>query len=241
MRVGILVIGSLLWDNSERETWRRTRLNLDEQIPVRAPIRYGRRSRTRGNTFTMVFRNDGIWGQAVLVPCLSSMMDVDDLLQEASALWSAEKLSASQGEVGASWGCVGVLFRREDETSINLAKEWGQYFQKHSDRPIAPVDLEGILHIPWPEKLDNSPLTEVDVILSTATQAEKTLPTAEEIADAWINQDSGHERYFFENVRHGIRTAEDLEIWSRIEERSPRWLSKQEYAEVIAFLRSGTA
>ena len=240
MRVAVLVIGSLLWDNRHRERWRCTRLNLDERIPVRAPIRYGRRSRTRGNTFTVVFRSDAVLGQAVLLPCFSSVVNVEDLIQEASALWKAERSSAQEGEVGASWGCVGMLFHRED-ADINLVKKWRQYFQKNSDRPIAPVDSDGILHIPWPTKLDNSPLTEVDIILSTATQAEKVLPTVEDIADAWINQGSGYERYFFENVRHRIRTAEDLEIWRRIEEQSPRWLSKPDYAEVISLLRSEAA
>ncbi|RMG53056.1 MAG: hypothetical protein D6723_07705 [Acidobacteria bacterium] len=185
----------------------------------------------------MVFRSDGFLGEAVLVPCLSSVVDIDDLVQEASALWKAERPSAQEGEVGASWGCVGTLFRGED-ADINLAKKWGQYFQERSERPIAPVDSDGILRILWPAKLDHSPLTEVDIILSTATQAEVALPTAEDIADAWINQDSGYERYFFENVRHGIRTAEDLEIWGRIEKQSPRWLRKPEYAEVISLLRA---
>ncbi|MEW6385236.1 MAG: hypothetical protein AB1514_14955, partial [Pseudomonadota bacterium] len=76
---------------------------------------------------------------------------------------------------------------------------------------------------------------------ATATQAEETQPTATEIADAWIRQNDGHERYFFENVRHGIRTPVDGLIWKRIEEQRPSWLCKQTYAEAIKLLRAEAA
>jgi len=74
----------------------------------------------------------------------------------------------------------------------------------------------------------------MDVILATATRAEATRPTPDEIADGWI--DRGHERYFFENVRHGIRTSDDGLIWRRLEERAPRWLHGDVYADVVALL-----
>ncbi len=215
MQTGILIIGSLLWDRDEcRASWRRNRLDLENQVFVRVPIRYGRRSRTRGNTFTMVFRSDNVLGRAVLVPCLSSVKNIDDLVAEATALWKAERPSAREGEIGASWGCVGALFHYPHEY-LELVKKWGLYFQNRSGRAIDPVDSDGLLRIPWPTKVDGSPVTEFDVILAVATQAANPAPKVEDIADAWINQDKGNERYFFENVRHGIRTAEDLNIWRR--------------------------
>ena len=239
MRAGVLIIGSLLWDNEHRATWRVTRLRMEERIPVRVPIRYGRRSRTRGNTFTMVFRDDESLGQAVVMPCVFPVTSIEDLSEEASALWKAEQPSADEGEVGSSWGCVGVLLR--DKNLRHFVRDWGRYFQAYSKGPVSPVDDEGILNIPWPVKLDNFPLSEVDILLSTSTQANRPLPTAIEIADAWINQNEGHERYFFENVRHSIRTAEDLDIWRRIEERSPEWLKNPDYADVISLLHSEAA
>ncbi len=52
MRGGILIIGSLLWDDStERQTWRSRRLLLERHSVV-VPLNYGRRSRSRGDTFT---------------------------------------------------------------------------------------------------------------------------------------------------------------------------------------------
>src|SRR5205823_8142389 len=55
LRVGILVIGSLLWDiDSERVDWRHKRLDVNRSRKVLAPIRYGRLSQSRSDTFTMV-------------------------------------------------------------------------------------------------------------------------------------------------------------------------------------------
>jgi hypothetical protein len=76
------------------------------------------------------------------------------------------------------------------------------------------------------------------MILATATRPEQQQPTPTDIADAWVTQSGGHERYFFENVRHGIRTPEDGAIWKRIEAQSPSWLSNPAYAQPIALLRS---
>ena len=110
MRAGILIIGSLLWDNSQRDTWRRSRLFVDQKLHVKAPICYGRRSRTRGNTFTMTFATSDVLGRAVLVPCKSAIESVEDIVGEAKALWRAEQPTAAPNSIGASWGSVGILF-----------------------------------------------------------------------------------------------------------------------------------
>ena len=52
--LGVLIIGSLYWDNSIREKWRQERLDLERQLCVRAPVRYGRQSKNRGFSYTMV-------------------------------------------------------------------------------------------------------------------------------------------------------------------------------------------
>ncbi len=51
-----------------------------------------------------------------------------------------------------------------------------------------------------------------------------------------IDQEEGQERYFFENVRHGIRTTEDGAIWKRSQQYRPRWLEGGAYAEAVALL-----
>jgi hypothetical protein len=69
LRTGVLVVGSLDWESTiyggafvatldpVRSNWRKTRLKVDKRSTqyVRVPIRYGRLSESRGNTYTMVF------------------------------------------------------------------------------------------------------------------------------------------------------------------------------------------
>ena len=239
MRTGILIIGSLLWDNGHRGAWRESRLCVQDKVYVKAPIRYGRRSTSRGNTFTMTFGIDDTLGQAVLVPCVTGVGEVAGLVAEAEALWKAEEPFAAANSIGGPWGCVGVVFRTEN-TQADWLATWRNHFRSKASA-IPPVDDQGILRIPWPVTTAEGRPAEVGAVLATATKAEAKRPTATEIADAWIDQRYGHERYFFENVRHGIRTAEDGLIWRRIEERAPCWLRSGEHAEAVELLRAKAA
>lgn len=235
MRAGILIVGSLLWDRRcERDAWRRSRLAIDRAVHVKVPIKYGRRSESRANTFTMTMSIDGGPGQAIIVPCRTMLAGARALLDEAEELWQAEQPGAQVGSISASWGCVGVRFHDEPPPS-DWSTAWAERFHAKA-APVAPVNGDGLLGIPWPLASANGAI-DADVILATATKAEKDRPRPEDIADAWVNQNQGHERYFFENVRHGIRTPEDAEIWRRIEEQSPGWLSGDAYAEAVAILR----
>ena len=201
MRTGILIIGSLLWDNCQREAWRRSRLHVDRKLHVKAPICYGRRSQSRGNTFTMTLTGDAS-GTAVLVPCVSAIVSVAGLVAEAAALWGAERATERSSSIGASWGSVGVLLATTVPAEWRAG--WAAYFRSHAS-PLPPVDDAGTLRIAWPVTTVERRPANVDIILTTATKAEATRPTATEISDAWVDQSDGHERYFFENIRHGIR------------------------------------
>lgn len=70
MRIGILIIGSLYWEMTEyRGNWRENRLDVAGECHVRVPIRYGRRSRNRGWSFTMVVSpglSEDMYGQAIV-------------------------------------------------------------------------------------------------------------------------------------------------------------------------------
>lgn len=231
--MGILIVGSLLWDSRcHRETWRKSRLAIDRAVHVRVRIRYGKRSESK--TFTMTIGTSGDAGRAVLVPCRTTQTGVSALFAEAEALWQAEQLGASAGSISASWGCVGVRFRDEPPPT-DWASAWADRFRAKGASPVPPVNDDGLLGIPWPSVVAEGAI-DCDVILATATRAETTPPSPEEVADAWIDQ--GHERYFFENVRHGIRTPDDARIWQRIEEHKPSWLSEDAYAEAIGILRA---
>jgi len=241
MRAGILIIGSLLWrDEGGRNEWRKSRLSMDHAEKVRTPIRYGRCS--RNHTYTMTFATDDPLGQGVLVPCKTPCSDADALIVEAEALWKAEDSNANRGAIGASWGCVVVLFRTQAAPN-NLIQAWTKHFCEKKVSPILPVSKDGLLVIPWPVKVSNGEESDVDLILATATKADDKRPSPKEIANAWVNQNQERDVYFFENVRYGIRTSEDGCIWRHIQESAAPWFSKiaSKYADAVAVLRSENA
>jgi hypothetical protein len=98
------------------------------------------------------------------------------------------------------------------------------------------MDGRGVLQMAWPTATDGGAVT-LDFLLAISTKMECTRPTPDEVADAWVDQPDGHERYFFENIRNGIRTIEDLAVWRRIALRSPNWVDKTEYAAAVGLLR----
>ena len=237
MKCGILIIGSLLWDDKTegRKDWRDHRLDVSKAVPVLVPIDYGRMSSSRSNTFTMVLRSDGPLGTGFLVPCRREVVTIDDLVAEASALWKAEAPKAKRGVIGANWGCVGVLFR--EGASGGLAEAWGAHFKKTGTKPLAVVGSDGSLDIPWPVTEDRAS-ADFDLVLATATVPEDVKPNPEAVARAMLCQADGHENYFLNNVLNGIRTAADDEIFSIIERGSPDWISTDEYRDAIAILKA---
>lgn len=238
MRAGVLIIGSLFWDTRKgREDWRRSHLRMADQVHARAPIRYARKSKTRDNTFTMTFVADKTLGQAVLVPCAANIVNIEGLVAEVKALWKAEHLSASDSSIGANWGCVGAMFRRET-VPPGLITGWADHFRQKAPCLISPVDGGGLLGIPWPVTISDGKAVDFDIVLATATKPEKKRPATEEIADSWVKQLSGYEHYFFNNVVHGIRTPDDDHIWERVEVQAPCWLRNGAYEQAVKILRA---
>lgn len=236
MRCAILIIGSLWWDEEkERPKWRSERLDADAHQTVKARIRYGRKSGSRSNTYTMVLDKGPGDGTALLVPCKKSVDTIDDLLAEARALWKAEAPTAAKNAISAKseWGCVGAMFRNGDAP---LKKCWSDHYHAEKLHAVAPTNDKGLLDITWPQTSDDDDAN-FDIILATTNQADAPPPCAKMIAKAWTDQ-CGHENYFFNNVRDGIRTADDLSIWKAIETASPCFLEKKkaQYADATKTL-----
>lgn len=238
IRIGVLIIGSLYWDEKEhRETWRRDRLvDLGDATRVHVPIRYGRLSRKRGCTYTMVFsrqlddpntpRTDCC---AFVVPCKTLVNSLEDLVDEARRLWRAEA-DVENGRISAKWGCVALLEHPKRPMPDDLRAGWKEHVQQeqhygalNSARGEATVvDEEGFLTISWPRAVDDSDI-EVDALLATAT--DPTLirgdyPSAQEIAAAW-NAHEGDDyecyvQYFHKNRDRKIWTFQDGEIEERL-------------------------
>lgn len=225
--VGILIIGSLIWDRrNHRESWRRNRLKTGAGISVETPIRYGRVSEGRKNTYTMVFSNELLparTGWALAVPCRCPVSSADHLVQEAQALWAAEQSKPSTpGPLSDHWGAVGLLCNLRCTTldtiragwTERVAEEQDNYARfRHTNREPAAVGPDGLLAIPWPTTESGDPLA-MDLLLATATVPslhKGSYATPEAIANAWKRAPT-QQRYFDENRRAGITTADDNRI-----------------------------
>jgi len=224
--VGILIIGSLYWDTTGgRDRWRANRLQMDRDIAVRAPIRYGRKSQTR--TYTMVFGDVPTVGQARVIPCMNSAGTVENLIAEAEWLWAAECRNVPHDErqlvheLSATWGCVALL----TNPNVNIRQSW---LDRWANRVVAEtevaveqhlVDDRGLLQVPWPELVLGNGSLQLDLLLATTngpTLTNGSYPSAHEIADAWNREPGGSAEYFRRNRTSGIYTFEDESIASQL-------------------------
>jgi len=208
---------------------------MDKAVGVKVPIRYGRRSSSRGNTYTMVFSPGCELGRAKAVPCTRSVSCLEGMIEEAEYLWAAEQPSepapGRKKLLSANWGCVSLLAHPQllQSPSKNLIREvldgWaarvaleGNYDGKNYDGPDGRclVDDKGILQISWPDVTDLSEPLPFDVMLATATKATPEAgdyPSANVVAQAWKSDKEGNEKYFWHNREHGITTFQDDKIF----------------------------
>lgn len=234
----MLIIGSLYWDPAPpRPRWRAERLDCMQREPVRVPIRYGRRSAKRGDTYTMVISpqlGSHEFGTAIAVPCRSP-----NLIEEAEELWAAEDNRAGrpEGRISTDLGCVALLVnpghrlpdRVREEWEARIAREEGyQGLVRMNGEGWDVVDpRSGLLAIEWPRTVTGSPL-EWTALLAAATRprgpegSPRRYPSPREIAEAWGNVEDGEPGpgrsadYFWKNREHGIKTHQDPEIEARL-------------------------
>ena len=220
---GVLIIGSLLWDNSEiRKEWRNKNLRpLQEGITVKAPIRYGRISKSRNCTYSMVFSNECVesskLGIAKFLGFLNNPVSFDEFWIHCNALIQAERNKAeSFATFNWSWGALGLCINPKTEIhnpkKVELLKEnWKTKYSSliPSDFQVDSEGLiisgEGILNVQWMEELDK-----YDFFITTLTKPEKKYPSSYKIAERMIiNKD---ESYFNTTQEYGIKTFQDNEI-----------------------------
>jgi len=225
MNIGILMIGSLYWDCA-RKKWRDDRLVESNPKRVRVPIRYGRRSSKRGGTYTMVF-SAGLerdkFGQAIVLPCRQRSSTIEQLLEEATHLWAAERKRKRTECISACWGCMALLPNPSRELPRGVLAGWKAHVTrecrypqlKHAKGEPAAVSKTGILNIPWPQLLDGTEL-KFDALLGTATNPtinNGDYPSVQVIASAWAElQEETYIEYFDNNVSNRIKTWQDREI-----------------------------
>lgn len=247
IRVGILVVGSLDWESYDygvisrnqlsptRLSWREARLadEVDAVYRVNVPIRYGRKSRSRGNTYTMVVspERSAAPGIGKVIRCRADVASFSDLEAEAKALWAAESNRTSSQRISTTWGAVTLLVPPDFLNHVDrmereaLLDEWralalrsrlseGFRFSAADNAASGGAVIDrGLLNIEWPQQLDGTELP-LDMLLATVTNPTlgeaASYPDAREIAEAWNAR--GHGYYFRCNRMVGIETADDAEI-----------------------------
>lgn len=124
--------------------------------------------------------------------------------------------------------------------AAGIHNKWRIHFEAAKPSSLPTIGSDGRLNVSWPRTPQGELVNDFDIILGTATKPNPVdeRPNAYEIAESWAKQDKGYERYFFENVRHGIRTQEDLEIWEAINEQGSPWLTAEAYKPEIEILKS---
>jgi hypothetical protein len=227
LRIGVLIIGSLYWDD-RRDAWRRSRLDLRDVHDVRTRIRYRRCSTGRDDTYTMVFSQDAAEGQAKVVRCQRDVVRQADLNAEAEELWAAEKNSSSDGSIASNRGCVALLCNGSTPIQKSIMKEWADRVKGQlcygSMQCIAgeegAVGPDGLLQIEWPVMVATGEPVPFDLLIATVNAPTLkgeplSYPTPQVIGSAWsrakaISKDRA--AYFRNNIACGIRTFEDARI-----------------------------
>lgn len=224
LNAGILIIGSLLWDE-RRQMWRDARLDMTSAQTVTTPIRYGRLSGSRANTYTMVFSRLCEAGHAKVFRCTRRVATPADLMAEAEALWKAEQPGAAVGRIAADWGCVALLCNPERNVPGSVLKAWadrverepnyGQVCQTQEEGHL--IGEDGLIRIDWPRIVQGGEPVDIDLLLVTANDprinaSAPNYPAVESIANAWNVAGSRYAEYFWRNADAGISTFQDDEI-----------------------------
>jgi hypothetical protein len=221
---GVIVIGSLLWeDTAKRHKWRQAYLDsVDKGVIARVRIRYGRQSSTRRDTFTMIISRHPTteFGQALIIPFKESIKNSRQLESQAFALAAAEGLWSDEGpSLNKSWGTVGLLINpsidTKDKKNADVVRDrwtklYGQYKldeeQYTLDKEESPIDKNGFLRLEWTEEMN-----QFDFLLATPVVPKpKVVLTAKQIAERM--KEKNYRVYFDNNQKSNIRTFQDAEI-----------------------------
>lgn len=227
LKGGVIIIGSLLWQDyldkqgdDIRASWRTAHLDLNNKIPVKVPIRYGRKSRS--NIMTMVFSNRMArkTGFGYVVPFKRTINNKHELLCEAMALSAAEGM---KGNFVCSWEVLAYLLN-DSIIDVNKKKEIVTLFRQRKnanfdvseykvgkERSCISKSLK--LDINWVAPVsgnDKQQIDEFHFLLATAIKPDNKLPSHKEMAQT-IKADI-QRKYFINNLINGIITHDDFEI-----------------------------
>ena len=222
---GVLIVGSLLWDNKEiRKNWRQENLIEVEKTLLNLPIRYGRISKTRNCTYSMVFSSDSKStekiGKGYFIP-FKSALSLNQIIEQGYKMIDAEHNEKKKlNRFHWYWGALGIVLNPDLENKNEvkekfeaLKKRWNSKFKNGFNSAEYAVGNEGsilpkagYLDIDWQEELGD-----FDFVIGTATKPKiESYPTAKEIAmKMLVNKDDS---YFKNNIKCSIKTFQDEDI-----------------------------
>jgi|JI8StandDraft_1071087.scaffolds.fasta_scaffold138864_2 hypothetical protein len=232
LQCGVIIIGSLLWqdylkikDDNIRLDWRNSSLDMNNKIPIRIPIRYGRISKS--GIVTMVYSNrmKNKMGFAYVVPFKNRINNIDELAKELEGLSIAEGMN---GSFVSEWGILSYLIN--GNIMVNIKNEIIRFFIKRKNLEFIIDDYKVYkekscitkslkLNIDWLKPIDckdNDRLNQFDFLFGIATKPTNRLLNYDEIAIG-IKNDL-ERKYFINNIMNGIITQEDFKISMRIEQ-----------------------
>lgn len=222
MKGGAIITGSLLWDNNPiRKNWRENTFCCYRRFRVYLPIRYGRKSTSRFNTFTMVFSQECYSLGLGIGWILPSKMEVKPfhIMDEAKKMAEAEGINC----LCNSWGSVSLLlnpYKINKEASGIWSSTMSSLL---ANSPLlntklktekSAINSNGFLTIRWPkEEGPGGNLDDIDFLIATVTKPtiiDGQYPKPLEIATSMNN--AKYYTYFENNRKNGIITFQDEEI-----------------------------
>lgn len=237
---GILIIGSLLWDNSTiRRNWRRTSLVEKNKIFIKVPILYGRKSESRMDTYTMVFSSslsDKDYGQGVILKFATPITSIDNLISEVDNIIRVERdktkdewkliRDSNPFLLNWSWGVAGLCINPKhinDNEYSEAVKEVVQLWQNSlsnfspgnyclkEERPF--TDEKAIFEINW-----NQDMRDLDFLIATIIKPNvESYPNAETISETMYH--GKYYSYFINNHKNNIYTKDDPIILQLIKDK----------------------
>lgn len=244
-KAGVLIIGSLLWDNTKgRKQWREHSFGenyFQTIVNIAVPIKYGRFSTERGcptMVFSEQFRQENKMGIGKFLPFKNQNATIDQLISAAHDLSEAEGNSSRDFIKGGQtkW-CILVCWLNPemDETKKDtFLDSWVKEYNlllgdalldnfKMENEPNAVFSKQGLLQLNWPAELKN-----YDIVMATQTQPRKT----ERDRAEYLNEEetAAHffqkPEYFLKNVINGCCTFDDNKIVSFIKEKDMKLFRK---------------
>jgi len=219
LKGGVIVIGSLYWEDIKiRREWRDNSLSKKQGVKIALPMRYGRISPTRHNTYTMVLSmNCPKRGVGYAIPFSKLTTTVADLKRQSLAVASAERNEKYDSELDWGWGALGILLNpglASRDLDLKALKDswtaWHSTNFSHAKYKLGKteepsIDKTGTLLFEWPKEVD------LDFLVATVIEPNvKRYPSAKQIANAMYR--ASYYNYFIQNRQSGIESFQDKEV-----------------------------